>query len=74
MKRYMTETAVDAPTQTCPHCLSEIPVGASRCAFCTQEVGSGSFSSAGTAVNDLGQKRKSLGIPIQQVFGGFSGG
>ncbi len=24
---------------TCPHCLSEIPAGASRCAFCTQEVG-----------------------------------
>ena len=23
----------------CPHCLSQIPVGARRCAFCTQEVG-----------------------------------
>jgi large conductance mechanosensitive channel len=43
MNRYKTEPAVDTPTQTCPHCLSEIPVGASRCAFCTQEVGSGSF-------------------------------
>ena len=43
MRRYKTEPAVDAATQACPHCLSEIPIGASRCAFCTQEVGAGSF-------------------------------
>jgi large conductance mechanosensitive channel len=29
----------DATTRECPHCLSQIPVGARRCAFCTQEVG-----------------------------------
>jgi large conductance mechanosensitive channel len=38
MDRRRTEAAVDEPTATCPHCLSEIPAAASRCAFCTQEV------------------------------------
>lgn len=39
MKRYKTEPPVDATTRPCPHCLSEIPIAATRCAFCTQEVG-----------------------------------
>lgn len=39
MRRYKTEPDVDAATTACPHCLSQIPVGASRCAFCTQPVG-----------------------------------
>ncbi|MBW3535280.1 MAG: large conductance mechanosensitive channel protein MscL [Gemmatimonadetes bacterium] len=26
-------------TKSCPYCVSEIPVGAVRCAFCTSEVG-----------------------------------
>ena len=38
MKRYRTEAPVDETTRECPHCLSQIPVGARRCAFCTQEV------------------------------------
>ena len=38
MKRYRTEPPVDATTHECPHCLSQIPIGARRCAFCTQEV------------------------------------
>lgn len=25
-------------TRACPHCLSDVPVGASRCAFCTSEL------------------------------------
>lgn len=29
------------PSRPCPFCVSEIPVKASRCAFCTSEVGSG---------------------------------
>lgn len=29
---------VDEPTVACPHCLSDIPRKASRCAFCTSEV------------------------------------
>jgi large conductance mechanosensitive channel len=39
MERQKTEPAVDTTTRSCPHCLSSIPVGAARCAFCTQEVG-----------------------------------
>ena len=28
----------DPTTKECPHCLSEIPVGATRCAHCTSEL------------------------------------
>jgi large conductance mechanosensitive channel len=38
MARRKTEPQVDATTRECPYCLSQIPVGARRCAFCTQEV------------------------------------
>jgi large conductance mechanosensitive channel len=38
MKRYRAEPPVDESVRECPHCLSQIPVGARRCAFCTQEV------------------------------------
>ena len=31
-------TPEDPTVRKCPHCLSEIPIEASRCAFCTQEV------------------------------------
>jgi large conductance mechanosensitive channel len=27
------------PTRSCPECLSDIPVAARRCSFCTSEVG-----------------------------------
>jgi large conductance mechanosensitive channel len=33
-----TEPEVASPTRECPECLSSIPVGARRCAFCTTEV------------------------------------
>jgi large conductance mechanosensitive channel len=36
--RRKTETPVDETTQKCPYCLSQIPLGASRCAFCTQDL------------------------------------
>jgi len=39
MARRRTEPPVDSPTRPCPECLSEIPTGARRCAFCTAEVG-----------------------------------
>ena len=29
----------DPTTKECPHCLSEIPVGATRCPHCTSELG-----------------------------------
>ncbi|MCU1451320.1 MAG: mscL [Acidimicrobiales bacterium] len=41
MTRRKTEPDVESPTRDCPECLSSIPVGARRCAFCTAEVGVG---------------------------------
>ena len=38
MARSKSEPDVEAPTRGCPECLSSIPVGARRCAFCTAEV------------------------------------
>jgi large conductance mechanosensitive channel len=38
MARRRVEPPVDETTTKCPECLSEIPVGARRCAFCTSEV------------------------------------
>ncbi len=36
--RYSTEPDVERETRECPACLSHVPVGARRCAFCTQEL------------------------------------
>jgi large conductance mechanosensitive channel len=44
MRRYKAEPPVDETVRQCPHCLSEIPVAASRCAFCTQEVAGGTVT------------------------------
>jgi large conductance mechanosensitive channel len=38
LQRYKSDPPVDETMRGCPHCLSNIPVGARRCAFCTQEV------------------------------------
>ena len=38
MARRRTEPPVAATTHACPECLSEIPLAARRCAFCTAEV------------------------------------
>src|SRR3954449_2865482 len=37
MDRLRTEPKVDHPTRECPECLSDIPEGARRCAFCTAQ-------------------------------------
>ncbi len=37
MERFKTEPEVEAETKQCPECLSNIPIPASRCAFCTVE-------------------------------------
>jgi large conductance mechanosensitive channel len=37
MDRFRTEPEPNAPTKTCSECLSSIPAGARRCAFCTSE-------------------------------------
>ena len=39
MARRRTEPPVAEETRPCPECLSEIPLAARRCAFCTAEVG-----------------------------------
>lgn len=36
--RARREPPADPTTKKCPECLSEIPIGARRCAFCTSEV------------------------------------
>ena len=38
MARRKTELPPDPLTRECPQCLSSIPAGARRCAFCTAEV------------------------------------
>ncbi len=38
MSRMRTEPDVESITRGCPECLSQIPVAATRCAFCTTEV------------------------------------
>ena len=38
MARHKVDTAADAKTRSCPECLSDIPIGAARCAFCTTRV------------------------------------
>jgi len=36
--RMKKEPPADPTTRKCPECLSEIPIGARRCAFCTSSV------------------------------------
>jgi large conductance mechanosensitive channel len=38
MSRFRTEPAVQRTTRACPECLSEVPLAAHRCAFCTSEL------------------------------------
>ena len=38
MARRRTEPPVDEATRQCPECLSEVPVAARRCAFCTSQL------------------------------------
>jgi large conductance mechanosensitive channel len=37
-QRMRREPTPDPTTRKCPECMSEIPIGARRCAFCTAEV------------------------------------
>ena len=38
MEKLKPGKPVDNPTRSCPFCVSDIPVQATRCAFCTSEV------------------------------------
>jgi large conductance mechanosensitive channel len=40
LARRRTEPPVDETVRSCPECLSEIPVAARRCAFCTTQLAS----------------------------------
>ncbi len=42
LERFRPEPAVDRETRECPECLSDIPMAARRCSFCTSEVGAAS--------------------------------
>ncbi len=35
-RRHRGEAPADPTTKKCPECLSEVPIAAKRCAFCTQ--------------------------------------
>jgi large conductance mechanosensitive channel len=37
-RSHKKEPTPDPTTRKCPFCMSEIPIGATRCAYCTQEV------------------------------------
>ncbi len=37
-KRKVDTDSSDAATRSCPHCVSDIPAAATRCAFCTSQV------------------------------------
>jgi large conductance mechanosensitive channel len=39
VSRFSPEPPPAAPTRECPYCMSKIPVRASKCAFCTADVG-----------------------------------
>jgi large conductance mechanosensitive channel len=41
-RRQRGEPTPDPTTRACPECLSEIPLAATRCAFCTAQVGASS--------------------------------
>jgi large conductance mechanosensitive channel len=43
---------IDPTEKTCPYCLSEIPVAATRCAFCTSDLTDSSPASATGAATD----------------------
>jgi len=40
MKKEKEEPAAEPTTKECPHCFSTIPIKATRCAFCTSQLGS----------------------------------
>jgi len=52
MARYKPSAEEPAATQICPHCLSSIHIGASRCAFCTAELvhGAGGNHAEGSSI------------------------
>jgi large conductance mechanosensitive channel len=50
--RYVTQPPPPATTQPCPYCLSDIPMAATRCPFCTSQLSSSGVSAAPTPPQD----------------------
>lgn len=50
MSRRKTEAPPDPTTRNCPYCISAIPIEATRCAYCTQEVPTSSAIAVAPAV------------------------
>jgi large conductance mechanosensitive channel len=50
MARFKPSEPEPQPTRRCPECLSDIPVGARRCAYCTAQVGQIAPGTAGPGV------------------------
>ncbi len=48
LARARREPPADPTTMKCPYCLSEIPIGATRCAFCTADVSSAAAAAPAT--------------------------
>ncbi|MBF6598922.1 MAG: large conductance mechanosensitive channel protein MscL [Dehalococcoidia bacterium] len=38
MEKYLSKPPTEPTTRPCPFCLSDVPMAASRCAFCTSEI------------------------------------
>jgi large conductance mechanosensitive channel len=47
ISRSRREPTPDPTTRKCPECLSEVPIDARRCAFCTSEIGPAAVAVAG---------------------------
>jgi large conductance mechanosensitive channel len=45
MSMRKTETPVLPQTRDCPYCLSSVPLAATRCAFCTSDLGAATAAS-----------------------------
>ena len=71
MDKFKSEPSLDEQTRKCPECLSEIPVPARRCSFCTAEVGlradaPAPTASANPALTRVPDAEKQRGRPLDR--------
>jgi large conductance mechanosensitive channel len=53
MARRKVDTPTDKTTRPCPECISDIPIKATRCAFCSAQIGPPAVPSRGVRGDDL---------------------